>query len=178
MSRIGKKPILIPSQVEVTLESGGVRVKGPRGELSCRVDGRFKLAIKEGQIFISRESDGRMDRSLHGLTRTNVFNLLVGVVDGYQKTVEMNGVGFKAQVQGRAIQLTVGFSHPVVFTLPEGIDASVEKQTSITIKGVDKQLVGQVTANLRAVRPPEPYKGKGIKYSDEVVKRKEGKTGK
>lgn len=178
MSRVGKKPILIPSQVQVKLEAGGVWVKGPRGEMRCQVDDRFKLAIKEGQIFIDRESDDRLTRSLHGLTRTNVSNLLVGVVDGYQKTVEMNGVGFKAQVQGKTIQLTVGFSHPVVFPLPKGIDASVEKQTSITLKGVDKQLVGQVSANLRGVRPPEPYKGKGIRYSDEIVKRKEGKTGK
>ena len=178
MSRIGKKPISIPSQVQVKVESGEVRVKGPLGELSYRVDNRFKVAIKEGQIFINREGDDRLTRSLHGLTRTNVFNLLAGVTDGYQKTVEMNGVGFRAQVQGRAIHLIVGFSHPVVFPLPKGIDAFVEKQTSITIKGIDKQLVGQVSANLRAIRPPEPYKGKGIKYSDEVIKRKEGKTGK
>lgn len=178
MSRVGKKPVAIPSGVQVKIEGQEIHVKGPKGQLSRRVDSRLKLLIKDGQVQVEREQDNRLTRSLHGLIRSNINNMVIGVSQGYQKILEINGVGFRAQLQGKSLQLNLGFSHPVVFQLPSGIDAKVEKQNVITIQGVDKQQVGQVAAELRALKPPEPYKGKGIKYAGEVILRKEGKTGK
>jgi large subunit ribosomal protein L6 len=178
MSRVGRKPVAIPSGVQVKIEGQEIHVKGPRGQLSRSIDSRVKLLVKDGQVQVEREQDDRLIRSLHGLIRSNINNMMIGVSQGYQKILEINGVGFRAQLQGKSLQLNLGFSHPVVFPLPSGIDAKVEKQNVITIQGVDKQQVGQVAADLKAIKPPEPYKGKGIKYAGEVIHRKEGKTGK
>ena len=178
MSRVGKKPIAIPSGVQVNIQGSTLKVKGPGGELTQTLDPRIKVAVEEGNVVVRRGEEDRKTRSLHGLIRSDISNMLLGVSQGFQKTLEMSGVGFRAQLQGKNIQLSVGFSHPVSFVVPTGIDAKVDKQTIITIKGSNKQLVGQVAANIRAIKPPEPYKGKGIKYSGEVIQRKEGKGGK
>lgn len=178
MSRVGNKPIPIPSGIQVTVQGSTVRVKGPGGELTESIDPRVRVSVEKSEVLVKRESDEREIRSVHGLTRTHLSNMVDGVSRGFQKILEINGVGFRAQVQGRNIQLSLGYSHPVVFALPAGVDAKIDKQTVITLKGPDKRLIGQVAANLRGIKPPEPYKGKGIKYSDEVVHRKEGKTGK
>jgi large subunit ribosomal protein L6 len=178
MSRVGKKPVVIPSGVQVKVEGQEIHVKGPKGQLSRSMDSRLKLVVKDGQVQVEREQDDRLTRSLHGLIRSNINNMLIGVSQGYQKILEINGVGFRAQLQGKSLQLNLGFSRPVIFPLPSGIDAKVEKQNVITIQGVDKQQVGQVAADIKAIKPPEPYKGKGIKYAGEVILRKEGKTGK
>lgn len=178
MSRVGRKPIPIPSGIDVKVDKNSVSVKGPKGQLKQDFHPRIGINIDAGNILVSRSSDDKLDRSLHGLTRSIISNMITGVTKGYEKALEISGVGYRAQVQGRSLMLTLGFSHPVEFKLPEGIDAAVDKQTNITIKGIDKYLVGQVAANIRGLKPPEPYKGKGIKYSDEVVRRKEGKAGK
>ena len=178
MSRIGQKPIKIPNNVQVKVDGREIQVKGPRGELKQTMVPQLKVIVQDGQVLVGRDNNDRVTRSLHGLTRSNINNMLIGVTEGYQKTLEINGVGFRAQLQGKAIQLNLGFTKPVIFPLPPGIDAKVEKQNSITLQGMDKQLIGQVAANLRAIKPPEPYKGKGIKYSQEVIRRKEGKGGK
>lgn len=178
MSRLGKKPIVIPSGVQVQVDSKGVRVNGPKGELLRPLEAGIGVKVENGHVVVTRQQDDREHRSRHGLFRSDVQNMVVGVSQGYQKTLEINGVGFRAQVQGRNLSLTLGFSHPVVFALPAGIEASVDKQTVVTIKGADKYLVGQVAAQIRNLKPPEPYKGKGIKYTDEVIVRKEGKTSK
>jgi len=178
MSRVGKKPIPIPDGVQVKIEGEQIYVKGPKGELAKNLNPRLKVSVQDKQVVVNREQDDRSTRSLHGVVRSDINNMVVGVIKGYQKTLEINGVGFRAQVQGRTLQLNLGFSHVLTFPLPPGIEASVEKQIQVTIQGVDKYLVGQVAANLRACKPPEPYKGKGIKYTGEVIIRKEGKTGK
>ncbi|MEK6681035.1 MAG: 50S ribosomal protein L6 [Nitrospirota bacterium] len=178
MSRVGRKPIPIPSGIDVKVEKNSVSIKGPKGQLKQDFHPRIGINVDAGNILVSRSSDDKLDRSLHGLTRSIISNMITGVTKGYEKALEISGVGYRAQVQGRSLMLTLGFSHPVEFKLPEGIDAAVDKQTNITIKGIDKYLVGQVAANIRGLKPPEPYKGKGIKYSDEVVRRKEGKAGK
>lgn len=178
MSRIGERKIPIPSGVEVKLSKNQVEVKGPKGSIRREVSPKINLLVEDGYIIASRSSDERDIRSLHGVTRTEIANMIEGVTKGYEKVLEISGVGYKAQLQGKTLALNLGFSHPVNFQLPEGINAAVEKQTIITIKGIDKFLVGQVAANIRAIRIPEPYKGKGIKYSNEKIIRKEGKTGK
>ena len=178
MSRVGRKPIPIPDGVQVRIEGGRIYVKGPKGELSRGLNPHMIVSVQDGHVVVKREQEDRDIRALHGLVRSEINNMLIGVTKGYQKTLEINGVGFRAQVQGRALQLNLGFSHPLTFPLPSGIEATVEKQTLITIQGVDKYLVGQVAANLKACKPPEPYKGKGIKYTGEVIIRKAGKTGK
>lgn len=178
MSRIGERKILIPSGVEAKISENHVDVKGPKGSLSRDVSSKITLSMEDGNIVVSRLSDEREMRSLHGVTRTEIANMIDGVTKGYEKVLEINGVGYKAQVQGKTLVLNLGFSHPVNFPLPDGISASVDKQTIITIRGIDKFLVGQVASNIRAIREPEPYKGKGIKYSNEKIIRKEGKTGK
>lgn len=178
MSRIGERKILIPSGVEAKISKNHVDVKGPKGSLSRDLSSKINLSMEDGNIVVSRSSDEREDRSLHGVTRTEIANMIDGVTKGYEKVLEINGVGYKAQVQGKTLVLNLGFSHPVNFPLPDGISASVDKQTIITIRGIDKFLVGQVASNIRAIREPEPYKGKGIKYSNEKIIRKEGKTGK
>jgi large subunit ribosomal protein L6 len=178
MSRVGKKTIPIPGGVQVRVEGKQIYIKGPKGELSRKLEPQITISIEDTQVQVKRDQDDRITRSLHGLVRSDLNNMLNGVTKGFSKTLEINGVGFRAQVQGRALQLNLGYSHPVNFTLPPGIDATVEKQTIITIRGMNKYLVGQVAANLKSCRPPEPYKGKGIKYSGEVIIRKEGKSGK
>ena len=178
MSRIGKKAIAIPGNVKVKIEDREILVQGPKGELKRQIPPSIQATIQEGQLVFSRISEERQVRSLHGLTRSEVANMITGVTQGYSKVLEINGVGYRAQLKGRTLMLNIGFSHPVNFELPKGIEASVEKQTIMTIRGIDKYLVGQVSARLRSLRPPEPYKGKGIKYQDERIIRKEGKTGK
>jgi large subunit ribosomal protein L6 len=179
MSRVGKKPIEVPSGVEAKLEPGKVTVKGPLGEMSQQINPKMTIKKENNQLVIERPSDQKVYRELHGLTRNLIANMVVGVSKGYEKTLEISGVGFKAQAQGSNLMLSLGFSHPIVFPMPKGIKATVDaKQTAITLKGVDKQLIGQIAANLRSLKKPEPYKGKGIKYSTEVIHRKEGKAGK
>ncbi|MBI3995409.1 MAG: 50S ribosomal protein L6 [Nitrospirae bacterium] len=178
MSRVGKKPITIPTGVQVKIEGAGVRVKGPKGELARSPETGIGVKIENGQIVVSRQSDDRIQRAKHGLVRSDLNNMIIGVSQGYQKTLEISGVGFRAQVQGRNLTLALGYSHPTVFVLPTGIEASVDKQTVVTIKGADKYRVGQVAAEIRGLKLPEPYKGKGIKYAGEVIERKEGKTSK
>lgn len=178
MSRVGRKPIAIPANVQVQLDGGRIKVKGPKGELTRAVVQQIKVAVDNGQVLVSRGNDERRSRALHGLMRAEIQNMINGVTQGFQKTLEINGVGYRAALSGRALTLTIGFSHPVNFPLPAGIEAAVDKQTIITIKGTDRYLVGQTAADLRALRLPEPYKGKGIKYAGEKIIRKEGKTGK
>lgn len=178
MSRVGRKPVEIPAGVQVKVEKGRILVKGPKGELSRALARGIEVGIENNQALVRRASDDRQSRSLHGLVRKEIENMVVGVTKGFQKTLEISGVGFRAAVSGKALNLTLGYSHPVQFPLPPGIEASVEKQTVITVKGADRAVVGQTAADIRGLRPPEPYKGKGIKYAGERIIRKEGKTGK
>ncbi len=179
MSRVGKKPIEIPSGVEARLETGKVTVKGPLGEISQAINPKLTIKKENNKLLVERPSDQKLYRELHGLTRNLIANMITGVSKGYEKTLDISGVGFKAAAHGTNLMLSLGFSHPVVYPMPKGIKATVDaKQTQITLKGVDKQLVGQIAANLRSLKKPEPYKGKGIKYGTEVIHRKEGKAGK
>jgi large subunit ribosomal protein L6 len=177
MSRIGKRPVPVPAGVTVTLEGQRLTVKGPRGELSRTFHPAMKLDVADGQVLVSRPDDSREHRALHGLTRALVANMVEGVTKGYQRTLEIQGVGYKAELRPFGLQLSLGFSHPVQFKAPPGITFSVDNNVVVKIEGPDKELVGQVAAELRALRPPEPYKGKGIRYLGEVVRRKAGKTG-
>jgi large subunit ribosomal protein L6 len=178
MSRVGKLPVKIPEKVKVSVDGARVKVEGPKGKMSFEYNPRVSVAVDKGEVRVARPDESRISRGLHGLTRTLVKNAVEGVVKGYDRTLEISGVGFKAEVKGKDIHFTLGFSHPVVFKLPEGIAAEVDaKQTRLTVKGVDKHLLGLTAAKIRALRPPEPYKGKGIKYAEEIVRRKEGKTG-
>lgn len=178
MSRVGLKRIPIPNGVNVKVNAQSVHVKGPKGESEKPFRPEVAVAIEGNEVVVSRSSDESFARSLHGLTRNEINNMILGVTQGYERVLEINGVGYRAAVQGRVLVLSLGYSHPIHFDLPKGIDASVEKQTVVTIKGTDKYLVGQVAAKIRGLREPEPYKGKGIKYRDERIIRKEGKTGK
>lgn len=178
MSRVGMKSIQIPSGVQVKIDGNKFYVKGPKGENMRPFPDQISLAIEGSEIRVSRSSEDAVSKSLHGLTRNEVQNMIIGVTQGYEKVLEISGVGYRAALQERNLTLSLGFSHPIVFPLPKGIDASIEKQTVVTIKGIDKYLVGQVAANVRAYRAPEPYKGKGVKYKGERIRRKEGKTGK
>lgn len=179
MSRVGKKPIEMPSGVDAKIETGKVTVKGPLGEISQNVNPKLTIKKDNNKLVVERPSDQKLYRELHGLTRNLIANMVTGVTKGYEKTLEISGVGFKAAAQKDNLMLSLGFSHPIVYPLPKGIKAAVDpKQTQITLKGIDKQLVGQIAANLRSLKEPEPYKGKGIKYSTEVIHRKEGKAGK
>ena len=175
MSRIGRKPIEVPSGVTVTVAPGRVEVSGPLGDLSQVVPQRMKIEEKDGQILVTRPTDRGEDRALHGLTRTLVANMIEGVAKGYSKQLEIQGVGYRAVLKGKDIELAVGFSHSVVIQPRAGIDFEVPALTQIIVKGTDKQMVGQTAAEIRAVRPPEPYKGKGIRYVGEHVRRKVGK---
>jgi large subunit ribosomal protein L6 len=178
MSRVGKLPIKIPEKVKVSVAGNEVKVEGPKGKMSFPFNPRVAVAVDKGEVKVTRPDESRVAKGLHGLTRTLVRNAVEGVVKGYERTLEISGVGFKAEVKGKEIHFALGFSHPVVFKLPEGIAAEVDpKQTRLTVKGVDKHLLGLTAAKIRALRPPEPYKGKGIKYAEETVRRKEGKTG-
>lgn len=175
MSRIGKKPVPIPQGVKVHVEGATVRAEGPKGTLAQPVPAGLTAKLEGNQIVISRAGDDRKVRALHGLARALVANMVTGVKDGFEKKLEIVGIGYRAQVQGRAIQLALGYSHPVVFPLPEGITAEIDKQTAITLRGPDKAVLGQTAARLRMLRKPDPYKGKGIKYADEHIRRKVGK---
>ncbi len=179
MSRIGKMPIAIPAGVTVEVaENNKVTVKGPKGTLERVLAPELTISVEGAEIVVTRPNDLKRIKSLHGLTRTLINNMVVGVTDGYAKVLEINGVGYRAAKQGKELTLTLGYSHPVVMTDPEGIETTLEGQNKITVKGIDKEKVGQYAAEIRDKRRPEPYKGKGIKYADEVIRRKVGKTGK
>jgi large subunit ribosomal protein L6 len=175
MSRIGRQPIPVPSGVELTIEPDLVRVKGPKGELQERVSRDMKIEQNEGEILVTRPSDRRDHRALHGLTRSLVANMVQGVTDGFEKKLEIQGVGYRAALKGKDIELSVGYSHPVTIEAPAGIEFEVPQPTRITVRGSSKQVVGETAARIRKVRPPEPYKGKGIRYEGEYVQRKVGK---
>ncbi len=178
MSRIGKKPVVISEGVTVELlDDHKLQVKGPKGILTEQFNPRIDIAIEDGTILVTRKSDEKQDRSLHGLTRSLIQNMVDGVTKGYAKELEINGVGYRAALQGKTLVLNVGFSHQINMDPPEGITIEVPAQNKIIIKGTNKQMVGEFAAKVRGKKPPEPYKGKGIKYVDEVIRRKEGKTG-
>ncbi|UKO98896.1 50S ribosomal protein L6 [Nostoc sp. UHCC 0870] len=178
MSRIGKRPITIPAKVQVTIDGSNVVVKGPKGELSRNLPANV-IVSQEGEILqVTRKDESRTSRQMHGLSRTLVANMVEGVSQGFQQRLEIQGVGYRAQVQGRNLVLNMGFSHQVQIVPPEGIQFAVENNTNVIVSGYDKEIVGNTAAKVRAVRPPEPYKGKGIRYAGEVVRRKAGKTGK
>lgn len=177
MSRIGKLPITVPANVTVKIENNLVTVNGPKGELSRQINKDMVLKLEDGQLTVERPSDNKDHRSLHGLSRTLINNMVVGVTDGYAKNLEISGVGYRAAKQGENINFTLGFSHPVVKVPPAGITFEVPAPNKIIVKGANKETVGAVAADIRTLRPPEPYKGKGIRYEGEVVRRKAGKAG-
>ena len=176
MSRIGNSPVPIPSGVTVTVNGSNVVVKGGKGELSRTFHEKVALAVEEDHVVVTRVDEERESKALHGLSRALVNNMVIGVSEGFQKDLELVGVGYRVAAQGRKIELQVGFSHSVVVEAPEGIDFDVPDQTHLTVRGMDKEVVGRVAADIRKVRPPEPYKGKGIRYVDEYVRRKAGKA--
>jgi large subunit ribosomal protein L6 len=178
MSRIGKKPIAVPGGVEVKVAGSNVSVKGPLGKLDWAVARGVSVAVDQGQIVVSRTSEDRNVRALHGLVRAELNNMIHGVTKGYERSLEITGVGYKTQIQGRTMSFNVGYINPVVYQVPAGIDVKVDKQTLINVKGIDKRLVGQVAANLRAIKPPDVYKQKGVRFAGETLRKKEGKTGK
>jgi len=175
MSRIGKQPIVIPQGVNVQIDGRVIRAEGPKGKLTQPVPAGMAATLENNQLVITRDGDHRTARAIHGLTRALVANMVTGVKDGFERKLEIVGIGYRAQLQGRNIQLALGYSHPVIFPLPETITADIERQVSITLRGPDKALLGETAAKLRTLRKPDPYKGKGIRYSDEVVRRKVGK---
>jgi large subunit ribosomal protein L6 len=176
MSRIGKKAIALPPGVQVEFEPPWVRVAGPKGKLSQKIDGQVALKIEKDKIWVERPADPKRGGALQGLTRTLVANMIQGVTAGFSRVLEINGVGYRAELQGNVLSLSLGYSHPVKFPLPEGIKAEVDRQVRITLRGADKELLGLTAAKIRSLRPPEPYGGKGIKYAEEVIRRKAGKT--
>lgn len=179
MSRIGKQPIAIPQGVNVEIKKDVVKVKGPKGENSYSIPQRIKVSMTDNNILVERLSDMKEDRALHGLARSLMSNMVNGVFKGYERVLEIIGIGYRAQVKGNRILFTLGYSHPVEFELPAGVAAKAdEKQTTITLSGIDKQLLGQVAANIKELRPPDAYKGKGVRYAGERIKLKAGKTGK
>ncbi|MGN0954621.1 50S ribosomal protein L6 [Dialister sp.] len=177
MSRIGKKPITVPAGVEVKIDGHTVTVKGPKGTLSRTLNEEMDIKLENNEVLVSRPNDEIKNRSLHGLTRTLINNMVVGVTQGFEKKLEIQGVGYNAQMQGKNLKLSLGFSHPVIITPPEGITITTPSSVVILVSGADKEMVGQVAAEIRGWREPEPYKGKGIRYSGEYVRRKAGKTG-
>lgn len=177
MSRIGKKPVPIPANVQVTVDGATIRVKGPRGELAREVRPEISLKVEDNTLLLERSSEETEHRAFHGLTRALVANMVTGVTEGYRKSLEIIGVGYRAEKKGNALVLTVGYSHQVTYPEPKGISITTTSPTVVVVEGIDKQQVGQVAAEIRAVRPPEPYKGKGIRYQGEQVRRKAGKTG-
>ena len=178
MSRIGRRPVTVPSGVTVTLDGHHIEVKGPKGELTRTLPAEMRVTQREGTVTVERPSDSGRHRALHGLTRSLVQNMVDGVTKGFTKQLEIQGVGYKAEAMGKGVRLVVGFSHPVEYPAPAGIAIKVENPTLLTVEGINKELVGQVAADLRRVRPPEPYKGKGIRYAGERIKLKAGKTAK
>ncbi|MDF2978383.1 MAG: rplF [Actinomycetospora sp.] len=178
MSRIGKAPITVPSGVDVTVDGRNVTVKGPKGTLSHEVDEPITVSLDDGVLSVQRPDDERESRALHGLSRSLLNNLVQGVSQGYERKLEIHGVGYRVQLRGSDLEFALGFSHPVKITPPEGITFAVESPTRFSVQGIDKQLVGQVAANIRWLRRPDPYKGKGVRYAGEQIRRKVGKTGK
>ena len=178
MSRIGNKPITVPAGIDVTIDGQKITVKGPKGTLERTVNDNISIKLENGVIVVARPNDEKENRSLHGLTRTLINNMITGVTHEYSKELQINGVGYRVAKQGNIINLTLGYSHPVIFEAPAGITFDVPNPNTIIVKGIDKELVGQTAAVVRSKRPPEVYRGKGIKYADEVIRRKEGKTGK
>lgn len=178
MSRIGKLPVAVPSGVDVTLNDSSVHVKGPKGELSQHILPVVTVALENGQVVVTRKRDDKPGRSAHGLTRTLVANMIDGVTKGFRKSLELQGVGFRVNKAGEDLNFSLGFSHPVTYPAPAGISFAVEGTNRVHVDGIDKQRVGQVAAEIRGLRPPEPYKGKGIRYTGEVVRKKLGKAGK
>lgn len=178
MSRVGRMPIEIPDGVKITIDQGAVFVEGPKGRLVENIHPSMVVKDENGELQVQRPSESKLHKSLHGLTRSLLANMVEGVTKGHQKNLEINGVGYRADIQGQALVLQLGLSHPVVFRQPDGIQIEIgPKGVTISISGIDKQLVGQVAAKIRSFRPPEPYKGKGIRYQNEIVRRKAGKTG-
>jgi large subunit ribosomal protein L6 len=178
MSRIGKLPILVPDGVEVRIDGSRVTVRGPRGELARDISPELRLVREDGSLRVERPDDEKRSRELHGLTRTLVANMVTGVTTGYRKGLEITGVGYRAQLVGRKLQLSLGYSHPIEIDPPEGIAFELENPTRLAVTGIDKELVGHIAARVRATRKPEPYKGKGVRYAGEVIRRKPGKAGK
>lgn len=176
MSRIGIKPLAIPGDVKIEVKDGNISVEGPKGKLARLLSDRINLETKDNQLFLKRISDAKPDKALHGLYRALISNMIKGVTEGYVKELEIIGVGFRAQAQGSNLNMQLGFSHPVNFPIPEGIKIETPKQTQIVIRGIDKELVGKVASEIRAIYPPEPYKGKGIRYAGEYIKKKVGKA--
>lgn len=176
MSRIGKIPVAVPPKVKVEVKDRKVFIEGPKGKLNFELPKRTAVAVNGGQIVVSRQGDDAEAKSLHGLTRAILNNMVKGVADGFVKKLEIQGVGFKAAVQGKNVNLSLGYSHPILYPIPDQIKVTVEENTKLTIEGPSKEVVGQVAAEIRSYYPPEPYKGKGVRYSDEKVRRKEGKT--
>lgn len=176
MSRIGKLPITIPAGVKVALDGKLFRVEGPKGKLQTSVPRGIAIKVDDKVVRVGRENDERKVRALHGLTRKLLANMVQGVSQGFNRILDINGVGYRAEVKGQEIHMTLGYSHPIIFPLPAGVTASVERQTVITLNSADRQLIGEMAAEIRSLRPPEPYKGKGIKYREEVIRRKAGKA--
>lgn len=178
MSRIGNKPVAVVDGVEVKIDGQKITVKGPKGTLEREIHKNISIAMKENNVIVSRSNDEPLNRSLHGLTRTLISNMITGVKEEYTRELQINGVGYRVNKQGNDLNLVLGYSHPVVFVAPAGITFDVPNQSTIIVRGIDKELVGQTAANIRTKRPPEVYRGKGIKYAEEVIRRKVGKTGK
>ena len=176
MSRIGKNPVELPKGVEAKLQNGTLSVKGPKGQLALDVHPAMTVKVEDGQVVVTRPSDSAQHKALHGLTRSLVANMVEGVTDGFRKALEIVGVGYRATKKGKGLELTLGYSHTIQYDAPEGITLETPSQTQIVVTGADKQLVGQVAADIRGFRPPEPYKGKGIRYEGEQIRRKAGKT--
>jgi len=176
LSRIGKKPVVIPKGVTVTQNGQNLKVKGPKGELENTIHRNIGIEIKDNEIIVKRPDDTKENKALHGLSRALIQNMVSGVTNAYQKTLDIVGVGYRAELKGKNLLLNIGFSHPIYFIPPDGITLQTPQQTQIVVSGIDKQLVGMVASKIRSIRKPEPYKGKGIKYSDEQIQRKAGKT--
>jgi large subunit ribosomal protein L6 len=176
MSRIGKLPIAIPQGVKINVDGPAVHVEGPKGKLDFEVDSAVGVEMTDGKLVVRRKDETRRSRGVHGLTRKLLANMVHGVHKGFSRVLEITGVGYRAEVKGSAVHLALGFSHPIVFQLPSGVTAKVDKQTVITLEGPDRQLLGEVAAMMRDLRPPEPYKGKGVKYAEETIRRKAGKA--
>jgi large subunit ribosomal protein L6 len=177
MSRIGKQPVSLPDGVTVNIASGEIQVKGPKGQLSAPLPGGITAEVSDGSLVYNRPDDSKTARAMHGLARALGNNMVVGVTTGFHKGIEIEGVGYRADLKGKNLNLLLGFSHPVVMPVPEGLTVKMDGNTKLTIEGIDKQLVGQFAADLRSLRPPDPYKGKGVRYAGEHIRRKVGKTG-
>ena len=175
MSRIGRQPVEIPEGVSVDTKPGSITVKGPKGELNQQVSPEMKVSVEDGTVKVERPTDRGEHRALHGLTRSLIANMVEGVTDGFERRLEIQGVGYRAQLKGKSLEMALGYSHPVTVPAPEGIEFEVPQPTEVVVRGIDKQMVGEIAARIRKTRPPEPYKGKGVRYAGEKVRRKEGK---